>query len=64
MPRVPLVSGAYQARSLIAGAQRCVNLYPEHNPDDSQAPVPVTHYLTPGLTLLCAFPDAAVVRGG
>ena len=63
MARVPLTSGAYQSRSLISGAQRCVNLYPESNPDDSQAPVPVTHYLTPGLTLLCNFPDSSVVRG-
>lgn len=49
--RVPLLSGAYQARSLIASAQRCVNMYPEQNPD-KQAPVPVTHYPTPGLVLL------------
>ena len=63
MSRVPLVSGAYQSRSIIAGAQRCVNLYPESNPDDSQAPVPVTHYPTAGLTPLLHFPDATVVRG-
>jgi hypothetical protein len=44
---IPLVAGAYQARSLIADAQRCVNLYPEQNPPDS--PVPFTDYLTPGL---------------
>lgn len=49
--RIPLVGGAYQARSVIASAQRCVNLYPESNPQDSQAPVPVTHYPTPGLVL-------------
>ena len=51
MPRVPLVSGAYQSRSLIAGAQRCVNLYPESNQKNEQAPVPVTHYPTAGTTL-------------
>lgn len=45
---VPLAIGAYEARSIIAEAQRCVNLYPEHNPQDS--PVPATHYPTPGLT--------------
>lgn len=49
MARVPLLAGAYQARSLIASAQRCVNLYAESNPDP-QAPVPVTHYPTPGLS--------------
>lgn len=47
--RFPLVGGAYQAKSIIANAQRCVNLYPEANLPSSQAPVPVTHYPTPGL---------------
>jgi hypothetical protein len=47
---VPLNGGAYSARSIIASAQRCLNLYPEKNPGDS--PVPTTHYLTPGLTQL------------
>ena len=55
-----LKGGFYQARSLIANAQRCVNLYPEKNPEDSE--VPFTHYLTPGLTLL-ASPPAGVFRG-
>ena len=50
--RLPLLGGAYTAQSLIANAQRCVNLYPEQNPGD--APVPVTHYPTPGLTLITA----------
>lgn len=59
--RVPLLSGAYQARSLIASAQRCVNLYPEANPD-AQAPVPVTHYPTPGLSLLAQCSRIAKVR--
>lgn len=45
---IPLIGGAYEARSIIAEAQRCVNLYPEKNPSDS--PVPVTHYPTPGLS--------------
>lgn len=52
--RVPLLGGAYQARSIIADAQRCINLYPEQNPSDS--PVPVTHYPTAGLKLLSASP--------
>jgi len=47
--RVPLLGGAYQARSLIASAQRSVNLYPERNAPEGQPPVPVTHYQTPGL---------------
>lgn len=48
MALFPLIQGAYEARSIIAEAQRCVNLYLEHNPKDS--PVPTTHYPTPGLT--------------
>lgn len=48
MALIPLVGGFYEARSLIANAQRCINLYPEKNAPDS--PVPYTHYLTPGLT--------------
>lgn len=45
--RVLLKGGAYTTRSIIADAQRCVNLYPENNPEDAEAPV--THYPTPGL---------------
>lgn len=44
---IPLVQGAYQARSIIANAQRCINLYPEQNTKDS--PTPYTNYPTPGL---------------
>ena len=50
MPQIPLIGGYYVARSVIANAQRCLNLYPEKNPQDAEAPV--THYLTPGLTVL------------
>lgn len=57
--RIPLTGGMYQARSVIASAQRCVNLYPEANPKD--APFPVTMQLTPGLTSLAPAP---VVRPG
>src|SRR5215469_8198276 len=50
MTKVPLTEGFYEARSLIADAQSCVNLYPEVNPKDSEQPY--TLYPTPGLTLL------------
>lgn len=60
--RIPLTGGAYEARSILANAQRCVNLYPEINPQSSEAPVPVTHYPTPGLTLLAASPVSIVMR--
>jgi hypothetical protein len=48
--RVPLNQGAYTARSIIASAQRAVNIYPEPNPDDAECKY--THYGAPGLTLL------------
>lgn len=48
--KAPLVTGAYESKSLVAEAQRCVNLYMEKNPPDS--PFPFTCYPTPGLTLL------------
>lgn len=60
--RIPLNDGAYQARSVIASAQRCINLYAEKNPQDS--PVPFTYYPTPGLTLLNNAPITAISRGG
>jgi hypothetical protein len=58
--QLALLSGAYEARSIIASAQRCVNLYPQVNqmesfqmmPTLAGAPTIITHYPTPGLTLL------------
>jgi len=61
MALLPLLGGFYTARGLIAGAQRCVNLYPEINPKDS--PTPVTCQLTPGLTLLQSGPLQLPWRG-
>lgn len=49
MAKIPLLNGAYAARSVIANAQRAVNLYCELNPKDAESPT--THYPTPGLTL-------------
>lgn len=48
--KVPLIGGAYQSRSIMASAQRCVNLYSEKNPEDS--PYPETLYTTPGIKKL------------
>src|SRR5579875_693644 len=59
--RIPLLGGSYKARSIIASAQRCLNLYPETNPQDALAPK--THYPTPGLTLLNNCPAPDVGRG-
>jgi hypothetical protein len=50
VPQLQLVQGAYEARSVIANAQRCINLYPELNTKDAE--VPYTHYCTPGLVPL------------
>lgn len=61
MATQPLINGAYTARSKIANAQRCVNLFPEINSKD--APYPTTHYLTPGLLLFSEPPVAGVARG-
>jgi hypothetical protein len=61
--RIPLWSGAYSARSVIANAQRCVNLFPEANPEETSPPTPVTHYPTPGLRLLKTPPAMGAGRG-
>lgn len=58
--RLNLNGGFYLSKSIIANAQRCINLYPESNPPDS--PVPMTTYLTPGLTLLATAPNNMPVR--
>ena len=50
MPFIQLTGGAYTSRSLIAAAQRCLNLYPEATPQNQSEPFQVTHYCTPGLT--------------
>lgn len=59
--KIPLMGGAYVSRSVIAEAQRCLNLYPEANPGDAE--VPVTHYPTPGLVSLLQGPAASGWRG-
>lgn len=64
--QLALLSGAYEARSVIASAQRCVNLYPQVNQRESFMMMPqlaggaslVTHYPTPGLTLKATASDS------
>ena len=63
MARIPILGGAYKQASLIAGAQRAVNLFPERNPESAQSPVNVTHYSRPGNTPLGAPPAPAQGRG-
>lgn len=50
MTQVALSGGFYKAKSVLAGAQRVLNLYPEKN--QARAPYPYTYYLTPGLKKL------------
>ena len=62
--RLPLIGGAYSARSVIASCTRAVNLYPEVNP--KTALVPQTHYQRPGLRVLAqgvGGNQGATVRG-
>ncbi len=59
--RLPLTIGAYSARSIIASAQRAVNIYSEANPKD--APVPFSYYPTAGLRLLATPSPAGPARG-
>src|SRR5690606_33725056 len=46
MPAVNLLGQPYAGKSLIASAQRAINLYAEVN--DKTAPVPITYYQFPG----------------
>jgi len=61
--RLPLVGGAYSARSNIASCTRAINLYPEVNPREF-AVVPMTHYQRPGLQFITNDPaNLTQVRG-
>jgi hypothetical protein len=62
MVAIPLTSGAYSAQNLISNAQKCINLYPEKNPEDTHPESPVTHYPRPGLTGLSLPPNPAPGR--
>lgn len=55
--RIDFKEGFYEARGYIADAIRCVNLYPEKNPEDS--PAPYSLYQTPGLAVLGSPPSPA-----
>lgn len=60
MPKIQLSGGAYQARSVIASAQRCLNLFAEPMPQVQGEPSQFAYYPTPGLTLLGALPKGPV----
>ena len=63
MSLIPILGGSYKNASLIAAAQRAINIYPERNPQTAQSPVQVTHYSRPGLTPLGAPPAPGRGRG-
>ena len=59
MTQLPLLSGFYKSRSVIASAQRCLNLYPEVNASETYMLMPqmtasaiMTLYPTPGTRML------------
>jgi len=56
MARLQLSGGAYQARSVIAAAQSCINLIAEPMPQIEGEPASWAYYPTPGLTLLGTAP--------
>src|SRR5579871_33275 len=58
--KIPLTIGAYEARSILADAQKCINLYYETAPPDS--PYPTIHYTTPGTVFLTTCPITGPVR--
>jgi hypothetical protein len=60
--RVALTGGAYTAHSVIASAQRSLNLYSEPMPQNQGEPMPAAHYPTPGLRLLGAI-GSGPIRG-
>lgn len=61
---IPLTSGAYSTRALVADSNRCENLYPELNPEETTPASPVTHYARPGLRALGGGnPTPAIGRG-
>lgn len=63
MPPLNLLGGSYKSQSVIANAQRCVNLFPENMPQKSQSAAPTVHYMRPGLRRLVQAPAIGLGRG-
>lgn len=63
MTRIALTGGAYTALSVVASAQRQVNLYSEPMPAGQGEPAKAALYPTPGTRLLVTMPKAPI-RGG
>lgn len=60
MSRLPLLGGAYQARSPVSAAQQQLNLYTEPLPKDAGEPSQSALYPTPGLGLFATLPTGPV----
>lgn len=60
MSFVQLTGGSYESRSILASAQRCLNLYLESTPQNQGEPLNYIAYPTPGKTLLKAAPNAII----
>ncbi len=60
MTRVPLSGGAYTAHSVVASAQRQLNLYSEPMPQQQTEPQPAALYPTAGTRLLGTMPKAPI----
>ena len=60
MPAVNLLGQPYAGKSLIASAQRSINLFAEVN--DKTAPVPITYYQFPGCELYSSPLNAGINR--
>ncbi len=60
---IPLMGGAYQARSTIADYEICENLFPEINPQTTDAPTPVTNFQREGKRPLSDPPVLGPGRG-
>jgi hypothetical protein len=60
VPRIGLTGGAYVARSLIASAQRQVNLYTEPMSEKQEEPSASALYPTAGLRLLLTLPQGPI----
>lgn len=56
MTQLPALGGFYEAADLIVNAQSCVNLFPENQPQEAQAPTPVALLVTPGTRKLATVP--------
>lgn len=61
--KINLTGGNTPSRSVIASSQRTLNLYAEATDKTTEEPAPVTHYPTPGLTLLGTTPNGKSIRG-